>query len=119
MISTSTKPKGATSYKQTTFGIISRTKLLQLELEGTKKGLELIGKSVKKKLSPEYILELHRVAFILLNLGLPPVEIMAGAEKDRNSYLQAMYSADEDNMSKLEKLIRSALDESLRVLLAA
>ena len=39
---TSTKPIGATSYKETTLGVIPRSKLLRLELEGTKKGLELI-----------------------------------------------------------------------------
>ncbi len=35
-----TKPRGATSYKETAFGIIPRSKLLQLEIEGTKKGLD-------------------------------------------------------------------------------
>ena len=34
---TSTKPEGATSYKETSFGIIPRSKLLKLEIEGTNK----------------------------------------------------------------------------------
>ena len=42
MKKTSTKPKGATSYKETTFGIIPRSKLLKLEIEGTKRGLDYI-----------------------------------------------------------------------------
>ena len=31
--------KGSTSYKETSFGIIPRSKLIKLELEGIKKGL--------------------------------------------------------------------------------
>lgn len=41
MKKSSTKPKGATSYKETAFGIIPHPKLLRLELEGTKKGLRI------------------------------------------------------------------------------
>jgi uncharacterized membrane protein len=36
MATGSTKPPGATSFKQTAFGIIPRDELLKLELEGTK-----------------------------------------------------------------------------------
>lgn len=67
MSKTSTKPKGATSYKETSFGIIPRSKLLQLEVEGTKKGLEFIAEWVKKnkqaKITPEFICKLHEVAY--------------------------------------------------------
>lgn len=63
----STKPKGATSYKETAFGIIPRSKLLQLELEGTKKGLELIyqliSKSQKVEVTPDLILKIHKESF--------------------------------------------------------
>ena len=63
----STKPKGATSYKETTFGIISHKKLLSLELEGTKKGLELIKKILasnqKIEITPELILTIHKESF--------------------------------------------------------
>jgi len=200
MSTTSTKPKGATSYKQTAFGIIPRIKLLRLELEGTKKGLEYIDKSIQQEnLSPQYVLKLHHVAFgwifpdwagkyrsisveysgkeapqphlvpelllnlcadlaerlkqlnqesvdqivgllawfqhrfvvihpfqdyngrlarmltsfILLKQNLPPIEITAETTKDRNAYLKAMYAADDGDLSKLESLIRSAMDESL------
>lgn len=63
----STKPVGATSYKETAFGIISRTELLRFELEGTKKGLELIqnlaSKRRKIEITPELILEIHKKSF--------------------------------------------------------
>lgn len=52
MKKSSTKPKGATSYKQTAFGIIPRQKLLQLELEGTKMGLEFIAINYRQNTLP-------------------------------------------------------------------
>lgn len=62
-----TKPKGATSYKETAFGILPRTKLLPLELDGTKKGLEYVYMLVKKRtqirVTPELICKLHDVSF--------------------------------------------------------
>ncbi|MBU0578620.1 Fic family protein [Patescibacteria group bacterium] len=63
MNKSSTKPKGATSYKQTSFGIIPRTKSLQLELVGTKKGLEFIATCYHQKLTPQLILKVHEIAF--------------------------------------------------------
>lgn len=63
----STKPKGATSYKETVFGIVSRSKLLQFELEGTKKGLELIHRLVSEsqnvEIIPDLILKIHKESF--------------------------------------------------------
>ena len=65
--SSSTKPVGATSYKDTAFGIIPREKLLQFEIEGTKKGLEyiqtIISKSKTNKITTEFICKLHDVSF--------------------------------------------------------
>ncbi|MBI3385632.1 Fic family protein [Candidatus Gottesmanbacteria bacterium] len=67
MAKSTTKPKGATSYKETALGIISRSKLLRLELEGTKKGLEYLHDLVKKQksvvITPELICALHGIAF--------------------------------------------------------
>jgi Fic family protein len=67
MKNSSTKPIGATSYKDTAFGIIPRENLLQCEIEGTKKGLEYIYEVVKKdkknNISPEFICKLHDVSF--------------------------------------------------------
>lgn len=67
MKKSSTKPKGATSYKETSFGIIPRSKLLRLELEGTKSGLDLInsliGKNRSIQITPQLILEIHKISF--------------------------------------------------------
>lgn len=52
-------------------------------------------------------------ALVSLNLGLPPIEIKASSGNDRRNYLQAMYAADEGDFVKLEKIIASALNESL------
>ena len=38
----STKPKGATSFKETKFGIIPRSKLVKLEAEGVKRELQFL-----------------------------------------------------------------------------
>ena len=60
-------PKGSTSYKDTKFGIVPRSKLVKLEIEGVKKGLEFIYKlSVKNKkikITPELIKKIHRISF--------------------------------------------------------
>lgn len=206
MNKTSTKPKGATTYKETAFGILSRSKLLKLELEGTKKGLELIHELVsqnkKVEITSGLILDIHKESFgwifpdwagkyrnirvefsgketvlphqiqelivnlcanlkerliflqpndsdyierivellswfqhqfvwihpfqdyngrvarmltllILLMLNLPPIEIKAETGEDRKRYLEAMYSADDGDYTKLEGLISKALSESL------
>lgn len=67
MKKSSTKPEGATSYKETAFGIIPRNKLLKLEIEGTKKGLdflyELIKTNDKKDISSDFICKLQNVSF--------------------------------------------------------
>ena len=63
----STKPKGATSYKETAFGIIPRSQLLTLELEGTKRGLNLVYQLVstnpKAEITPQVILKIHNESF--------------------------------------------------------
>lgn len=63
----STKPQGATSYKETAFGIIPRSKLLQLEIEGIKKGLEYIDRVVSKDknvtITSAFICKLHDTSF--------------------------------------------------------
>lgn len=62
-----TTPKGATSYKETVFGIIPHPKLLKLEIEGTKKGLDFIYNLIKKdqniKITPDLICKLYDVSF--------------------------------------------------------
>ena len=202
MTKSSTKPKGATSYKETAFGVLSRSDLLKLEIEGTMKGLTYVGKNFTNEITPDIITKIHnesfgwifpdwagkyrsirvefsgkepvlphqiseqiinlcadlkerlknldkndesfienvvsllawfqhrfvwihpfqdyngRVArmltiFILLKLGLPPIEIKADTELDRKKYLESMYLADEGNYEKIETLIGTALNESL------
>lgn len=61
----STKPKGATSYKETAFGILPRSKVVILEQEGIKKALQQILKLSQKKIkiTPNLICEVHRIGF--------------------------------------------------------
>ena len=60
-----TKPKGATSYKDTAYGILPRSKVVKLELEGIKKALGYILKlsNTKTEITPELIRDIHRVGF--------------------------------------------------------
>lgn len=61
----STKPKSATSYKETAFGIVSRSQLAPLEAQGVKKALEYIIKlsESKPEITPELIKDIHREGF--------------------------------------------------------
>lgn len=57
---------GATSYKDTKFGIIARNKLTKLEIEGITKGLRYVKRLSTKKnvaVTPELIKDLHRKSF--------------------------------------------------------
>ena len=51
---------------------------------------------------------------LALNLGLPILIIKAETSRDRDRYITAMKAADQQNYSKLEKLITNALRESLK-----
>lgn len=202
----STKPKGATSFKETAFGILPRSKIIPLEAEGIKKALQyIIQLSEKKtKITPELILDIHREGFgfifpdwagkfrtvdvtvgnyepphyskiavlvknlcddleerlkhipspenekkflaevisflawfqhrfvwihpfkdyngriarlltnlLVLNFGLPALEIKAETGQDRQRYIKSMKAADKHDPSKLENLLAKALKESL------
>lgn len=50
---------------------------------------------------------------LTLNFGLPILEIKAETGADRQRYIKAMKTADENDYSKLERLIANALKESL------
>ncbi|MFA6047464.1 MAG: Fic family protein [Parcubacteria group bacterium] len=57
---------GETSYKQTAFGIIPRSKLILLEIEGTKRAWDFIlhqGSKRKIPITVEFIKKLHNVGF--------------------------------------------------------
>lgn len=63
-----TKPKGATSYKETAFGIIPRSELIKKEAEGIARGLEyILSLSPSASLTPSLILELHHTCFNLIS----------------------------------------------------
>lgn len=61
----STKPKSATSYKETAFGILPRSKVVELEKKGVKKALQYVYVLSKQKaiITPELIREIHRKGF--------------------------------------------------------
>lgn len=202
----STKPKSATSYKETAFGILPRSKVVMLEQQGVKKVLEyiLLLSNKETKITPDLIKDIHQIGFgfifpdwagrfrtvdvtvgdyepphyskisemikilcddleerlkniptpekeeaflaetisvlawfqhrfvwihpfkdyngrvarflttlLVLNLGLPALEIKAATGTDRQHYIKAMKAADQHDLSKLEKLIANALKESL------
>lgn len=202
----STKPKGATSYQETAFGILPRSRVVELEQKGVKRAQEYILKLADKrtKVKPTLIRDIHQVGFgfifpdwagkfrtvdvtvgeyepphyskisvliknlcddleerlkhipsikdeerflaevisflawfqhrfvwihpfkdyngrvarlltnlLALNLGLPILSIKAETGQDRNVYIKAMKEADQNDYSRLEKLIANALKESL------
>lgn len=203
------KRKGETSYRKTAFGIIPRSKVIPLEIEGITKAWDFVlKKSEKDKLSltPEFIKEIHQVGFgwifpemggeyrnievsvskhippkfylvpqlmveffkdlqarikhlpkieegiflkefisliawahhrflwvhpfqdyngrigrllnniILLKLNLPPIELKVETTAGRKKYIEALQSADNHDYRKLEKIIKSAIEESVKEL---
>ncbi|KKR15424.1 MAG: hypothetical protein UT42_C0002G0005 [Candidatus Falkowbacteria bacterium GW2011_GWA2_39_24] len=57
---------GETSYKETAFGILSRSKLIPLEIEGIKRAWDfVIGRSEKGRINitADFIKKLHDVGF--------------------------------------------------------
>lgn len=61
----STKPKSATSYKDTAFGIIPRSKIVILEQKGVKRAQQYIIElsEIKAQITPNLILSVHKVGF--------------------------------------------------------
>lgn len=60
--------KGATSFKDTKFGILPREKIVKLEIESNKRGLKFIASLDQNLLSITYIniqliLKLHKVSY--------------------------------------------------------
>jgi len=199
------KREGETSYKETAFGIIPRSKLIPLEIEGIKKAWYFVLKKRMKgklPLTAKFLKEIHKVAFgwifpsaggayrkievkvskhmppkfylipqlmedftkdlqtrikhlpkienenfldklialiawahhrflwihpfqdyngrigrllnniILLNLDLPPIELQVETVSGRKKYVRALQNADNHDYTKLEKIIRSAINEA-------
>lgn len=61
----STKPKDATSYKETNFGILPRSKVVRLENKGVAKALKYILRlsSKKAQITPKAICDIHKAGF--------------------------------------------------------
>lgn len=60
------KRKGETTYKETAFGIIPRSKLIPLEIEGIKRAWDFVLRKNEKgnlPLTSEFIKELHKIGF--------------------------------------------------------
>ena len=56
--------KGETSFKDTSFGILPRQKLLKLEIQGNKKGLEFITTLLKNtNIDVPLTLKLHKISY--------------------------------------------------------
>jgi len=203
-----TKRLGETSYRETSFGIIPRSKLIPLEIEGIKKAWDSVVRERKKgeiAITSNFIKKLHEIGFawifsktggkfrkievtisdheppkfyllpqlmidycenikerlkhlpanvyspdfidklielltwthhrflwihpfedyngriarllinvILLNLDLPPLEMKVETKEGRKKYIKALQRADEGNYSDLEKIIKTAINESLK-----
>ena len=64
-MSKSTKPKSATSYKETAFGILPRAKVVGLEAQGVKKAQDYIIKlrNEKAQITLQVILDIHKAGF--------------------------------------------------------
>ena len=60
------KKQGETSYKETAFGIISRSKLIPLEIEGIKRAWDFVLRYRRKgklPITPAFIRKLHQIGF--------------------------------------------------------
>lgn len=64
----STKPKSATNYKETAFGVISGSQLIPLEAKGIKRALDCIIKisASKPHITPEIIKDIHKEGFAFI-----------------------------------------------------
>jgi Fic family protein len=61
-----TKKQGETSFQETAFGIIPRSKLILLEIEGIKRAWDFVllqRRKTKISITPEFIKKLHEVGF--------------------------------------------------------
>jgi Fic family protein len=120
------KSQGETSYKQTAFGIIPRSKLIPLEIEGIKRAWDFVLKKSKKtkiSITSVFIKKLHFVGFgwifpktagkyrvvdVTVSDHIPPKyyeapQLMDNYCKDVNERLKHLPTLDESNF--LDELI--------------
>lgn len=106
----STKPKSATSFKESAFGIIPRSKLTELEKEGIKKAQEYIIQLSERttSITPTLILEVHKIGFAWIFPGWAgryrTIDVTVG------EYEPPHYS----KISELIKLLSDDLEERLK-----
>lgn len=96
--------KDETSYKQTKYGILSRSKVLKLEVLGTKKGLIFLNSLVKKNIpiTSDLIKEVHKRSFSEI--------LMDKAGKFRT--IQVVYSGKEaPHFSKVPEMVKILSDD--------
>jgi hypothetical protein len=53
---------------------------------------------------------------ILLNLNLPPIELKVETPAGRKKYVRALQNADQGNYFALEKIIKAAVEESIKAI---
>lgn len=97
--------EGATSYKQTKYGILPRLKVLKLEVIGTKKGLLLLKQLAKenKTITQELIKQIHKESFS----GI----LVHDAGKFRT--VQVTYSGKEaPHFSKIQEMMKILCDDT-------
>ncbi len=97
--------KDETSYKQTKYEILPRSKVLKLEVLGTKKGLLLLKKLAEenKTITPEIIKQIHQESFSEI--------LVENAGKFRT--VQVIYSGKEaPHFSKVEEMIKILCDDT-------
>lgn len=95
---------GATSYKQTKYGILPRSNVLKLEVMGTRKGLLFLNQQVKtnKKLNPDFIKQVHKISFS---------EILAD-NSGKFRTIQIQYSGKEAlHFSKIPVMVKTLCDD--------
>ncbi|NCO88389.1 hypothetical protein AUK04_00545 [Candidatus Roizmanbacteria bacterium CG2_30_33_16] len=119
---------GATSYKETKYGILPRQKVLELEVLGTKKGLLFLNQNNKTdRITPEFIKQIHKISFseILMNDAgkFRTIQVTySGKEAPYFSKIAAMIKILSDDiefsLSKLPKSTDDAFIERVIELLA-
>ena len=107
------KRQGETSYKETTFGIIPRSKLIPLEIEGIKKAWDFVLKKRERgklPLTSKFMKETHKIAFgwIFPDMGgqYRKIEVMVSRHSPPHFYLipQLMESFTKDLQERFKHL---------------
>lgn len=57
------------------------------------------------------------INIVLLNLNLPPIELKVETTEGRKRYVEALQKADKNSFESLEKIIKSAIQETAKELL--